>query len=307
MKLFLFLASRRGYAVLKRLVAERANIGGILCLIEDAHETPYHPLITEIAQANNIPIFYSDQIKSSHYAELLHQIKPDIAFAIGWRYLITKEAYDIPLKGTLIIHDSLLPAYRGFAPMNWAIINGETQTGVTLFYITEGVDSGPIIDQLAVDIQINDTAQMVDEKIIPLYEKIIVKNLTSLANGHVKTVPQDESRATYTCKRTPDDGEMDWRLKAIELHNLVRACTHPFPGAFTTLRGKKIFIWETMWIDEQNKYVGNIPGRVLGKRNGMIEVLTGQGILRVTRLQFADDIEKSANDFSMSVKDTFGR
>ena len=307
MKLFLFLASRRGHAVLKKLIAENAEICGILCLIEDPHEEAFHPRITEMANRKNIPIFYSDKVKSSEYAKLLREIKPDIAFAIGWRYLITKEAYEIPAKGTLIIHDSLLPAYRGFAPMNWAIINGETKTGVTLFHIAEGVDCGPIIDQLATDIGIDDTGKTIDEKVIPLYEEIIVKNLPLLANNKIKSVPQDESRATYTCKRTPDDGEIDWTLSALQIHNLIRACTHPFPGAFTTLQGKKIFIWEAKWITPQDNYVGNIPGRVLGKRHGMIEVLTGQGILRLVRLQVAGDVEKSAQDFPMSVKDTFGR
>lgn len=307
MRLFLFLASRRGYAVLKRLIVENAEICGILCLIEDPHEEAFHPRITELARSKNIPIFYSDKIKSSDYVEVLKKTKPDIAFAIGWRYLINQEAYEIPLKGTLIIHDSLLPAYRGFAPMNWAIINGETKTGVTLFHIAEGVDCGPIIDQLATDIGIDDTAKTLDEKIIPLYEEIIIKNLPLLANGNIKSVPQDESRATYTCKRTPADGEINWALSALQIHHLIRACSHPFPGAFTTLQGKKIFIWEAKWMEPQDKYIGNIPGRVLGKRHGMIEVLTGQGILRLLRLQIENETEKSAEDFPISVKDTFGR
>src|SRR5579872_4041210 len=196
MKLFLFLASRRGHAILKRLIAENAEICGFLCLIEDHHEEVFHPRITEMAHRKNIPIFYSDKVKSSEYAKLLREIKPDIAFAIGWRYLITREAYEIPAKGTLIIHDSLLPAYRGFAPMNWAIINGETKTGVTLFYISEGVDSGDIIDQAATDISLDDTAKTVDEKIIQLYEQIIIKNLPLFKSNQIKSTPQDESKAS---------------------------------------------------------------------------------------------------------------
>ena len=106
---------------------------------------------------------------------LLH-CQPDIAFAIGWRFIIQQQTYTIPPKGTLIIHDSLLPKYRGFAPMNWAIINGETKTGVSLFFIDEGVDCGPIVDQLQTEITLTDTAQSVDEKIITLYEKYTTHN-----------------------------------------------------------------------------------------------------------------------------------
>ena len=307
MKIFLFLGSRRGHAVLKKLIEAKADVAGILCLVEDPHEDQYHPLVGAIAKENNIPISFSSDVKSSEYAAILQKIKPDIAFAIGWRYLITKEAYSIPPKGTLIMHDSLLPTYRGFAPMNWAIINGEKQSGVTLFHIAEGVDSGPIVDQLSTPIYIDDTAKTLDERIIKLYEEIIVKNLPALQSGKAKSTPQDESLATYTCKRTPEDGEINWQNSAEQIHNLIRALTHPFPGAYTTLRGNGIIIWGSEFTTEQDHYVGNIPGRVLGKRDGKIEVLTGKGILRLTRLQYIDEEEKDANDIATSVKDTFGR
>ncbi|MHB1947226.1 MAG: methionyl-tRNA formyltransferase [Gammaproteobacteria bacterium] len=307
MKIFLFLGSRRGHAVLIKLIEARAHIAGILCLVEDPHEEQYHPKVTAIAKEHNIPIYYSSDVKSSEYKNVLQQLKPDIAFAIGWRYLITKEAYSIPTKGTLIIHDSLLPRYRGFAPMNWAIINGEKESGVTLFYIAEGVDCGPIVDQLSTPINEDDTAKTVDERIIKLYEEIITKNLSALAAGTAKSTPQDDALASYTCKRTPEDGEINWQKSALQIHDLIRGLTHPFPGAYTTLRGKRILIWGSQVSATQDKYIGNIPGRVVGKKNGMIEVLTGDGMIRLSRLQFMDEDEKDAKDIPISVKDTFGR
>lgn len=307
MQIFLFLGSRRGYAVLKKLVSIQANLCGIFCLVEDPHEEQYHCKISTIAAENNIPIFYSNDIKPNEYHHILSQVKPDIAFAIGWRYLITEETYRIPSKGTLILHDSLLPAYRGFAPMNWAIINGETKTGVTLFYIAEGIDSGPIVDQLVTEINLEDTAKTVDEKIIKLYEKIIIDNLPVLANGSAKCISQNEKNATYTCKRTPEDGEINWQLPAKKIYDLIRGLTHPFPGAYTQLHRRKIFLWESELLSNAEKYIGNIPGRVLGKRNGVILVLTGEGMIGLKKLQFQGEDEKSAADFSVSVKDTFGR
>ena len=307
MRIFLFLGSRRGYAVLKKLIDIQANIAGILCLVEDTHEEQYHPKVTAIANEKNIPIFYSSKIKSNEYANILQQIKPDIAFAIGWRYLITRAAYSIPPKGTLIIHDSLLPKYRGFAPMNWAIINGERETGVTLFHIAEGVDCGPIINQLSTEISLQDTAKTVDERIIKLYEEIIVTSLPGLESGQLSSIEQNEAEATYTCKRTPEDGEINWQQSAFQIYNLIRGLTHPFPGAYTILRGKKAFIWQAELPEKNDVYIGNIPGRIIGKKNGLIEVLTGQGILRLHSLHYVNEEETMAINFEISVKDTFGR
>lgn len=307
MNLFLFIGSRRGFAVLKRLLDHGASIGGILCLIEDAHEEAFHPRVTALATQHQIPIFYSNEVKPSGYADVLRNIQPDIAFAAGWRHLIPKDAWVVPPKGTLILHDSLLPRYRGFAPMNWAIINGETETGVTLFYIAEEVDAGPIVDQLVAPVSLQDNARTVDERIISLYEEIIVKNLPALQAGTAKAVPQDESFASYTCKRTPEDGEIDWRQSSLAIHNLVRGLTHPFPGAYTSLRGRRLFVWEAALSDRNQHYVGSIPGRLIGRHNGRIEVLTGQGVLSLVRVQFEGAAECDAAEIPISVKDTLGR
>ncbi len=307
MKLFLFLGSRRGYAVLKKLIAAKADICGILCLVEDPHEEQYHPKVSALAKEHAIPLFYSTDVKPSEYSKVLQEIKPDIAFVIGWRYVISKAAYEIPPKGTLIIHDSLLPKYRGFAPMNWAMINGEKTTGVTLFHIAEGVDCGPIVDQLATEITLEDTAKTLDEKILTLYEEIIIKNLPALVEGKVKATPQNEALATYTCKRTPEDGEINWQQTAVQIYNFIRALTHPFPGAYTTLRGRRVLIWSAELPARNDIYVGNVPGRIIGKRDGRIEVLTGNGILRLSRLQFMDEEEKEGGEIAVSVKDTFGK
>jgi methionyl-tRNA formyltransferase len=307
MKIFLFLGSRRGHAVLKRLVAAKASICGILCLVEDPHEEAFHPRVSAIAREAAIPLFYSTDVKPSGYSALLQSLEPDIAFVIGWRYLIAESACRIPAKGILVLHDSLLPEYRGFAPMNWAIINGEKQTGVTLFHIAEGIDSGPIVDQRAIPISLHDTAKTVDEKIIALYEAIIVDNLPGLADGSLKAVAQDESRASYTCKRTPEDGEIDWYKPAIQIYNLIRGLSRPFPGAYTKLNGRKVTVWHAALPGQQLRYAGNVPGRIIGKRNGAIEVLTGEGVLHLLSLQFHEEEEKSGMDVPVSVKDTFGR
>lgn len=307
MKIFLFLGARRGYAVLQKLLEVKADIAGILCLVEDPHEEQFHPRMAAMANERSIPLFFSSDVKPSDYQAVIEQLKPDLAFAIGWRYMINKEAYSLPPLGTLIIHDSLLPKYRGFAPMNWAIIKGEKETGVTLFHIADGVDCGPIVDQMSTPIDENDTAKTVDERIIKLYQEIMVKCLATFEAGEVKAVPQDEAQATYTCKRTPEDGEIDWNKSAVEIHNLIRGLTQPFPGAYTRLNGKKLTLWESELAGDNRIFAGSIAGRAIGKNQGMIEVLTGEGILRLKRLQYENEEEKQAKDFTVSVKDTFGR
>ena len=207
----------------------------------------------------------------------------------------------------MITHDSLLPNYRGFAPTNWAIINGETETGVTLFYIAEEVDAGPIVDQLKTPISLDDTIQMVDKRVIALYEKIIEKNLPLLEAGTAKATPQDEALAKFCCKRVPSDGLIDWRLSAFQIHNLIRATSQPFPGAFSFLNGVKMIIWSAQVAQDERHFIGNIPGRIIGKREGMIEVLTGDGILQIKTLQRENEEILHAKDFAISVKDTFGR
>lgn len=306
MSIFLFLGSRRGFSVLKTLVEAKTSISGILCLVEDPHEEAFHPKIKKIAEEHQIPFYSSTDIKPADYETLLKKIKPDVAFAIGWRYLINKAAYSIPSKGTLILHDSLLPRYRGFAPMNWAIINGESKTGVTLFYIADGVDSGPIVDQLETTIERHDTAKTVDEKIIALYNRIILKNIEAIISGKAKKTEQNESEASYTCKRTPEDGRINWNKSAWEIYNLIRGLTHPFPGAFTTLKDKKLYIWEAELPSIKQHYVGAIPGRIIGKHNGMIDILTGDGVLSLKQLQYENEEIMNATDFNISVKDTFG-
>jgi methionyl-tRNA formyltransferase len=306
MNVFLFLGSRRGYAALKKLLRLQANICGILCLIEDAHETAVYPKIAELAAAQRIPIFFSNEIKSSQYEAVVASCKPDIALVIGWRFLINEKTYRLPPRGTFVLHDSLLPKYRGFAPMNWAIINGEKETGVTLFLMVDAVDAGPIVDQLKITIDLEDTAASVDEKIIGLYEQIIEKNLAHLASGNYTLAPQIEADASFTCKRVPEDGLIDWRCSALQIHHLIRGLSAPFPGAFTYFRGQRVIIWQAHLAAIQPLYVGVIPGRVLGKKNSAIEVLTGEGVLCVDRLQREGEPIQDAQEFSVSVKDTFG-
>ncbi|KKL85181.1 hypothetical protein LCGC14_1957280, partial [marine sediment metagenome] len=228
--------------------------------------------------------------------EHVYNIKPDIIFVAGWRYKIPKEQYSIPSKGCIVFHDSLLPKYRGFAPMNWAIINGEKQIGATMFYIADEIDSGDVITQRSVDVELLDTAESLEKAIAKFYTDMLEGILLVIESGQVNRRPQDHSKATYTCKRTPEDGLIDWRQSSMQIYNLIRGLSYPYPNAFTYLNGKKIYIGKAK-LNESKNYVGRIAGKVVAIVEGKwIEVLTGDGSLIVK----TDGLIKS-------IKTTLGR
>jgi len=159
--------------------------------------------------------------------------------------------------------------------MNWAIINGEKKTGVTMFYIADDIDAGDIIAQKETSIDATDDVETLDRKITCLYLELIEENLPLIADGRAPRTSQDHSKATYTCKRIPEDGLIQWSRPASEIHNLIRGVTRPYPGAFTFVRTsigvEKLYVWSASLPSIQEAYVGYVPGRV-------VEILEGRGV-----------------------------
>jgi methionyl-tRNA formyltransferase len=197
---------------------------------------------------------------------------------MGWRSLISERVLAAARFGAVGLHESLLPAYRGFAPVNWAVVNGETQTGVTLFYLTTtGVDNGDVVAQAPVPIGEADTAHDVYRRTSRASLELLAAHFDRLLDGTAPRTPQDESRATYACARTPEDGLLDWRSTTREVHNLVRGLAHPYPGAFSYFGDKRYRIWSGRPVELSLPYVGRIPGHIVGRSAEGVEVLTGDG------------------------------
>ncbi|KKN79326.1 hypothetical protein LCGC14_0341080 [marine sediment metagenome] len=273
MRVFLFGGGNKGSVVLKKLIELQQDVVGVLAFDEDVHETVWYERVQDIAKRNRIPMFIHD------YS--LKNLQPEIVFVAGWRYKIPKDIYSIPAKGCIVFHDSLLPKYRGFAPMNWAIINGETQGGATMFYIADEIDSGDIITQKSIYIDLLDTAESLEKMIAGLYSDMLERALPFIKSGEVIRRPQDHRKATYTCKRIPEDGLIDWNKSAWEVYNLIRGLSYPYPNAFSYNNGRKVKIREaSLKIDGRN-YVGRVPGRVVNLQGEWVEVLTGDGSLLV--------------------------
>src|ERR1044071_2591352 len=213
----------RGYLTLKGLVESGAGVAGIVSLRQDDHEVErYEEPIRRLAEDRGIPHRETKWMKDRDYSAWIRELAPDVAIIVGCRILIPREVYEAPRLGSLAVHDSLLPAYRGFAPLNWAIINGETQTGVTLFYLNEGMDTGDIVAQRSVPIGLTDTAPQVYERVCQATVDVVLEGCGTLEAGSAPRIPQDPAAGSYTCSRTPGDGEIDWRRPTREIFNLVR-------------------------------------------------------------------------------------
>ena len=307
MNIVLVAGKRHGVESLKELIALKHRILAVFGRKEDPHEhIDYFAQLQGIAKARDIP-FYSDQnLNTPRCRALLRHLQPELMIVIKWRTMISNEIYSIPSKGCVILHDSLLPRYRGFAPANWALINGESDAGATLFFVAQEVDSGPIIGQERIAISLEDTIRDVEERLVRSYVKLLRENLPALKRGTVETVPQDETQATYACLRTPEDGRIDWARCALEIHNLIRALTSPYPGAYAYLGGQKVIIWEADLLETEDRYVGRIPGRVIRTDRGVgVQVLTGSGVIRVKGVQVEGQPAQNAAELIRSVRVKF--
>jgi methionyl-tRNA formyltransferase len=176
----------------------------------------------------------------------LAALQPDLLFSFYYRHMLRKPLLDIPRLGALNIHGSLLPKYRGRAPVNWAVINGERETGATLHYMAEKPDAGDIVDREAIPIWPDDTAAEVFRRMTGAAQAMLGRNLQRLIDGTALRLAQNPAQATYFGGRKPEDGRIDWARPAAAIHNLVRGVAPPYPGAFTCLDGKPARVLRTL-------------------------------------------------------------
>jgi UDP-4-amino-4-deoxy-L-arabinose formyltransferase/UDP-glucuronic acid dehydrogenase (UDP-4-keto-hexauronic acid decarboxylating) len=193
-----------------------------------------------------------------------------------------RELLSIPPHGCINLHGSLLPAYRGRAPVNWAIINGEKETGITFHYMTEKVDAGPIISQERIKIESYEIGLSLTKKIASCGAELLAEIIAGLHQQNLSSTQQDESKATYFKKRTPSMGKIDWKWDGVKISNYVRALTRPFPGAFFVLNDKKCLIWKGEERDYEN---GEFPGSIISINKDSLDVGTGSGCYRITQIE----------------------
>ncbi len=206
---------------------------------DSREENIWFKSVAEHAALRDIPVFAPEDINHPLWVEKIKELEPDIIFSFYYRNLVGKEILDIPSQGCLNLHGSLLPGYRGRCPINWAIIHGEEETGVTLHYMTPEPDKGDIVSQERFPISDEDTAKTVFGKAEEASARMLDRILPDIRDGRVHRISQDNSRATYFGGRCPEDGEISWKNSAPAIRNLVRAVADPYPGAFSYVRNRK--------------------------------------------------------------------
>lgn len=206
--------------------------------------------VAELAARHNIPTITPDDPNTQEIIAQIKALAPDFIFSFYYKLMIKTPLLSIPQQGALNMHGSLLPAYRGRVPVNWAIIHGETQTGATLHYMTEKPDAGAIVDQTAVPILADDTASDVFRKVTCAAEITLHRALPDLIAGTALATPQDLTQGGYFSGRRPEHGKIDWTQSANTIHNLIRAVAPPYPGAHTHLLGKPLRILRSRVINQ---------------------------------------------------------
>ncbi|MFN3530009.1 MAG: formyltransferase family protein [Bacteroidia bacterium] len=199
--------------------------------------------LDEIAAATHTPLYKLNHINDEEVAEVLRQYEIDWLFIIGWSQIASPEVIQVPKKGIIGAHPTLLPVGRGRAAVPWAIIKGLDKTGVTFFKMDEGVDTGPILDQFEIPLSSSETATELYAKVNEAHVQLIKQIWPKLQSNSIVGQVQDESRASYWEGRTPADGELFPHMKVEEVDRLVRATTHPYPGAFITENDQKCIVW----------------------------------------------------------------
>ena len=291
-----------GVACVQELLEQGANVVAVVTHRDDPTETIWFGSVAGLAGVHRIPSHTPGNPNTPEFVEEIRSLKPDLIFSFYYRRLLCPAILAIPRLGAINLHGSLLPKYRGRAPLNWVLIHGETLTGVTLHYMDALADHGDIIAQRTVPIAIEDTALTLSGKLTAAARTLLAESYPLIVAGRAPQIPQDHVAATAFGRRRAADGRIDWSRSAWEIYNLIRAVTRPFPGAFTCLGDRRVFLWRAR--PPRVRMAHAPPGTILGVgEEGVLEVATGDGLLEVTRIQPEGALEMDGAEFLGTVED----
>ncbi len=251
------------------------------------------PPVKVAAQKHNIPVLQPEKLREREAVQSVLDLKPDLIVTAAYGQILPEEILKAPRWGCINVHASLLPKYRGGAPIHWAIMNGEKETGVTIMYMVKALDAGDMIAQRAVPISENDHVGTMHDKLSRVGADLLKEVLPRLINNEIQAVPQDESLATYAPNIRREDERMDWSRTAEELACQVRGL-HPWPVAFTLWKGKPFKIW---WAEPSKEPAEKTPGTVKRVEEGGIAVATGKGTLILKEVQPSGKKRMSVGEF----------
>lgn len=289
MRVVAFAYHNMGIAGLNALERAGYEIASILSHDDDPGENCWFGSVKKWGEERGFPVECPVEIRSPEWQERIAALRPEMIFSFYYRHMIPEGILRIPPQGAYNLHGSLLPAYRGRCPVNWVLVHGETQTGVTLHHMVRKADAGDIVGQKAVPIAPDDTAFTLYGKLCDAAGILLDELLPRMKIGHAPRIPQDISLGSYFGGRRPEDGRIDWRWPAVRIYNLIRAVTDPYPGAFCVLEdGSRLMIW---WgtPEEEREGEGTKPPGSIEIEADRVWVWTGQGGILLLDVQAGDE------------------
>lgn len=281
-----------GYACIEALLAQGAPILALFTHKDHPGEENWWRSCAQLAAQHGIPVYTEEEL-GMDWVGKISSWRPAIIYSFTYRRLLSQAILDCASIGAFNLHPSKLPAYRGRAPINWVLVNGERETGVTLHHMVARADAGDIVGQESVTIDDSDTALTLYRKLVPLGAGLIHRFHPLIVDGRAPRTKQDLKAGSYFGRRTPADGRIDWNWPARRIFNLVRAVTHPYPGAFCEFGGRKMFVWKASIGAEE----GNLgrPGDILSRSKATgAEIAAGMGSIILDKIQFEGDKETAA-------------
>lgn len=273
-----FAYSEVGVRCLRELLAQGVEVPMLFTHEDDPGESRWFGSVKRLAEEHGLSVATPDHPNTPQWMMQARAENPDFVFSFYYRHMLETEWLSLPHRGALNMHGSLLPKYRGRAPVHWAIIHGEHATGASLHYMVEKPDAGALVDQQSVPILENDTALAVSIKVAEAAQQVLRRSLPKLIAGTADARAMDLTSGSYFGRRRPEDGRIDWRRGARAVHDLVRAVAPPFPGAFTELNGCRLGVMETriddlpvqfparepcLYVSDQAWYADCVDGRRL--------------------------------------------
>jgi methionyl-tRNA formyltransferase len=282
LKTVVFAYHNMGLAGLEALSRHGYDIAAVFTHEDDPGENCWFGSVKKWAEQKKIAVYTTEEVNTPDWIAKIAEINPDIIFSFYYRKMICQKILDLPRVGAFNLHGSYLPYYRGRCPVNWVIINGEKQSGVTLHYMIEKPDAGDIVGQKPVLIDSSDTAKTLYDKLCGAAKELLDEVLPLMKKGQIPWQKQDLSQGSYYGGRRPEDGRIDWKKSADEIYNLIRALTEPYPGAFALFdNDEKIMIW---WAELVVSNKTDVPGKLI-MTDKEILVQTGKNAIKLLNIE----------------------
>jgi methionyl-tRNA formyltransferase len=283
-RILFFGYSEVGHDCLELLLGRGDNVVALITHEDNPNEKIWFKTPAVAARAGGVPIHTPEKVGTPEWLARIAEMRPDLILSVYYRNMISTKVLGLAPLGAFNMHGSLLPTYRGRAPINWAVLNGEPRIGMTLHRMVREPDAGAIVDQEGVDIGPRDTAEQAFRKVLPCARLVLGRQIGALLAGTAAETPQDESKATYFGGRKPEDGRIDWTQTSLRIFNLVRAVTNPYPGAFADIGPSRLMVW---WAEHESPFAAGrsgTPGEILSL--SPLVVATGDGAIELVRTEW---------------------